>query len=91
MTSDIVLFEGDRHNLGFDLIVNANARGSIRIAEGNEETMRQFVESKRADIIAIAERIPKDSLHFRRTAIDSVICELARKRALCLLFHFHQY
>ncbi|MFA5887524.1 MAG: RNase P subunit p30 family protein [Candidatus Nanoarchaeia archaeon] len=88
MTSDIVLFEGDKHNFGFDLIINANARGSIRIAEGNEETMRQLVESKRADIIAITERIPKDSLHFRRTAIDSVICELARKKGIVLAFSF---
>jgi len=88
MASDIVLFDGQSFKIGFDLIVNMNARGNVRIAEGNEDTMRQLVESKRADILVITERIPKDSLHFRRTAIDSVICELARKKGIVLAFSF---
>ncbi|MDD4878450.1 MAG: RNase P subunit p30 family protein [Candidatus Nanoarchaeia archaeon] len=88
MTSDIVLFDGEKHSLGFDNVINANARNAVRILDCDESNIRQAVEGKKADIILVSDRNPKDSLHFRRAGFDEVICRLATKKGIAFAFSF---
>lgn len=88
MASDIVLFEGEKHSLGFDTVINANSRNAVRILDCDESNIRQAVEGKKADIILVFDRNPKDSLHFRRVGFDEVICRLATKKGIAFAFSF---
>ncbi|MDI6737338.1 MAG: RNase P subunit p30 family protein [Nanoarchaeota archaeon] len=88
MASDIVMFEGDKHSLGFSQVISMNARNAVKILECNESNIRQAVEGKKADIILVSDRNPKDSLHFRRVGFDEVICRLANKKGIAFAFSF---
>lgn len=88
MALDIVMFDSERHNLGFSQVINMNARNAVRILECNESNIRQAVEGKKADIILVSDRNPKDSLHFRRVGFDEVICRLANKKNIAFAFSF---
>lgn len=87
MASDIVMFEGERIELGFDSVITPSSK-AIKILECNESNVRQAVEGKKADIILVAERNPRDSLHFRRVGFDGIIAELARKKGIAFAFSF---
>lgn len=88
MASDIVLFEGEKFRLGFDNVVNAEAKGALKIIECNEADIRQAVEQNRADIILVAEQGMQDSMHYRKTALDHIVCGLARKKGIAFAFSF---
>lgn len=85
MASDITLFEGEKPELGFEKIFSAK---DLRIIECDESSIRGAVEQRRADIIMVSEKNPRDSLHFRRTALDSVICSIAARNGIAFAFSF---
>lgn len=87
MATDIVMFEGDKINLGFDSVV-ALGKAPFRIIECSEEDIRTAVEAKRADIILVSEKMMNDSMHYRKTALDNVICTLAAKKGVAFAFSF---
>ncbi len=88
MATDIVLFEGEKFNLGFGSVVNALGKSPLKIIECSEEDIRAAVEAKKADIILVSEKIMQDSMHYRRTALDNVICVLAAKKNIAFAFSF---
>lgn len=88
MAADIVLFGGEKFNLGFDIAVNAAEKGALKIIECSEDDIRAAVEAKKADIILVSEKIMQDSMHYRRTALDNVICNIASKKNIALAFSF---
>ncbi|MBU2638362.1 MAG: hypothetical protein KJ955_05285 [Nanoarchaeota archaeon] len=88
MAADIVLFDGTKFNLGFDLIMNASAKNELKIIECSEEDIRTAVEAKKADIILVSEKTMQDSMHYRKTALDNVICTLANKKNIAFAFSF---
>lgn len=88
MASDIVLFDGEKFALGFDSVVNARAKGALRIIECSETNLRQAVEQNKADIILVAEQGMQDSMHYRKTALDHIVCGLAGKKGIAFAFSF---
>jgi len=97
MASDLVLFEGEIFNLGYSAVhrINllhnpkelASAKG-VAVIECNEENIQQALENKKADIILLAEKSPRDKLRQRRTALDEAMCRLARQQGVAIAFSF---
>ncbi|MBU2589255.1 MAG: hypothetical protein KKA65_01235 [Nanoarchaeota archaeon] len=85
MYSDLVQFEGEKLELGFDNVYNAK---NLKIVECDEFTLQQTLENKKSEIIVIHEKSPKDHLHFRRTALNQVTCKLAKKNKIIIAFSF---
>lgn len=88
MAADIVLFDGEKFNLGFDAVVNAAGKWQLKIIECSEDDIRAAVESRKADIILVSEKQMQDSMHYKRAALDDVICALARKKSIAFAFSF---
>jgi len=83
MYGDIVLFEGEKFELGFSNIYNTK---TLKIIECDEFTLQNILEKKKVDIIVIHEKSSKDHLHFRKTALNQVSCKLAKKKDIVIGF-----
>jgi len=96
MFYDIVLFDGEQFELGYDKVYKATllhlnepkkAEG-LAVFECNEFDLKQVLESKKASIVILSEKAEKDSLHWRRTALNRSLCELAKKKDIAVAFSF---
>ncbi|MBS3172142.1 hypothetical protein J4438_01000 [Candidatus Woesearchaeota archaeon] len=64
-------------------------KGLVIINGGDENINRAAVENKSVDILLNPERNnQKDSLFFRRSGLNHVLCELARKNDVAIGFNF---
>ena len=94
MYSDIVLFEGEGFALGFGKVIRTKILQGIKEArkeglavfECDESSIQNILESKKADIVILNEKMPKDHLHYRKTALNQVMCKLAKGNGTAIGF-----
>lgn len=96
MYTDLVLFEGEKFDLGFKNAYKIKVakdpkdlkKEKLKIIECDEFNLQQMLERKIADIIIVNEKGTKEHLHFRRTALNQVTCRLAKKNDTIIAFSF---
>jgi len=93
MFADIVLFDGEKFELGFERVYKAvllrnlkESKKGLAVYECDEFSLQSVLESRKAAIVLISEKVSKDHLHFRRTALNHVMCKLAKKNDVAIAF-----
>ena len=85
---DIICFEGDKFDLGFSEILNCK---NLKIEQGDKDT-RKLIENKKIDILLNSEKGFKgDSLHYRNSGLDQIVCKLAAKNKIAIGFSFSEF
>lgn len=89
MAVDIVLFKGERFNLGYEQVLESKLRKlkevkgrfpELIIVEARDiEEARKAAENKNVDmILGIEGSAKKDSMHFRNSGLNQVVCKLCK-------------
>ena len=65
------------------------AKGTIVVLGGNERINRKALENKKVSILLNVENnIKEDSLHYRRSGLNQVLCKLANENNISIGFDF---
>lgn len=105
MYTDLILFENENNNLGFSNYMKietisasskqelekriSRSKSNLVIVRGGELN-RNILENKKVDILIDAEKISKpDSLHYRNSGLNHVLCKLAYKHDIAIAFNFN--
>lgn len=63
----------------------------FNVVEGNYKINREILKNKRVNILLNpANRVVKDSLHFRNSGLDQISCRLAAKNKTAIGFSFNE-
>lgn len=86
---DIIMFEGEKLDLGFDEIIYYKNLNIVK-ASSSEEKNRKILSDSRIDIVCGFEEIDKkDSLHFRSSGLNQVLLKLANRNQIVIGFNFN--
>lgn len=95
MYTDLILFDGEKFSLGFDKICRAyiasnpkGMKGGCTVLECDEESIQPALEGRKARVILVSEKNTRDSMHFRKAALNQVTCALAKKNDIMIAFSF---
>ncbi len=85
---DIIKFQGEKFNLGFQEIKYFK---DFKIILGeNENSIRKAAENKEIDILLIQDSKAKDKLSSRDSGLNQVICKLAHENKIAIGFSFSE-
>ena len=88
---DIICFDDkDFHKkLGFSSVINCKELNIV--FGGDEKVNRKAVENRNVDILVNVEKSGnKDSLHFRNSGLNQVLCKLAYDNKVAIGFSFNE-
>ena len=104
MFTDLILCKEHFSDLGFNRVLNVNpirfntkndlkkklrSEHGLKIVVGSKNN-RIAVEMKNIDILLSPEKgVRKDSLHYRQSGMNQVLCKLAKKNKITIGFNFN--
>ena len=84
LTVNLLIFETKK-----DLKRNLDRENRLRIVVGSKNN-RTVVENRKVDVLLSPERgVKKDSLHYRNSGLNQIICRLAQKNKIAIGFNFN--
>lgn len=97
MVTDLVLFDVEENyfNLNYKKIKFSNGKDfkktDLVLVEGNTVN-RDILENKNIHILVSPESgIKKDSLHYRDSGLNQILCNLAKKNNITIAFSFNEF
>lgn len=99
MATDLVLFDGDKFELGFDSVIkvrlfnpkeaNKAKENIIIVVADNCDSIKSLVETKKVDIVLIDPKRSKDFMRQRASGLNHIFCELAYRKDVAIAFSFN--
>ncbi len=97
MPADLILYDAKNNYFGIDYKeikfsnMNELKKSKLNIVQGNTIN-RDILENKNIDILVNPELgLKKDSLHFRNSGLNKILCNLARKNNIIIGFSFSNF